>query len=341
VKVVIIGGIFGRPPEYAADISKTPEVNLLEGLSDRGIDVRGVPHRWLPKHSKADIVHVHHLAKGTVAYTMTQPLLAKRMVFTRHGLYGELSPARQRVLQATFRRADAVIALSEYEAGILRPQVKGRLEVIPNGIRGCIISSRLASPYQHPGRLRLLYVGQLIPLKRLDVLLRALATVRQTIDVELRLVYHNDALEAGLHHLADELDMAERVTFVGRRGPREVFAEYARAHALVLPSAVEALPSVVTESLLSARPVVASAVGGIPEQVGDAGILVPANDVAALGAALQTLAMNYGTYLEAATARSKRVAEEYSVNRMVDRHVALYESLLRSRDRHRSGLDQP
>ena len=119
---------------------------------------------------------------------------------------------------------------------------------------------------------------------------------------------------------------------MGQCGPEEVFEEYASAHALVLPSATEASPSVVTEALMSARPVVASAVGGIPEQVGDAGILVPANAVAALGEAIRTLVMHYQTPLHAATVRSRQVVEESSVHRMVDRHLKLYEELLGSRD---------
>jgi glycosyltransferase involved in cell wall biosynthesis len=83
---------------------------------------------------------------------------------------------------------------------------------------------------------------------------------------------------------------------------------------------------------MCARPVVASAVGGIPEQVGDAGVLVPANDVAALGEAIRTLVMHYQTDLHAATVRSRQVVEESSVHRMVDRHLKLYEKLLGSRD---------
>ena len=335
MRVVIVGGIFGQSLEYRASISKTPEINLLEGLLDRGINARGVPHTWLPDRSRADIVHVHHLAKGVLAYTMARQLLAERMVFTRHGLEDDLSVARRSALRMALQRADAVVALSQSEARILRRQVKGRLEIIPNGISRPSPSEGLAEPAQHVDAWRLLYVGQLIPLKNLDMLLKAVAAVRLTMNLELRLVYHHGPLEADLRQLAEQLGIADAVTFVGRCGPADVFQEYARAHALVLPSATEALPSVVTEALFSARPVVASAVGGIPEQVGDAGILVPPNDVAALEAALRTLLRDYHAYREAAAARSRQVVEEYGVQRMVDRHVRLYEELLESRNGRR------
>jgi glycosyltransferase involved in cell wall biosynthesis len=335
LRVIIVGGIFGRPTEFRTAISKTPETNLLEGLLDRGIAARGVPHTWLPGWSRADIVHLHHLAKGVLAYTCARPLLAKRLVFTRHGLEGDLSAARRSVLAAVHRRADAVIALSEFEAKVLDGQVRGRLEVIPNGIDGEFRGTR-GDPPQRTDRRRLLYVGQLIPLKNLDLLLYALADVRRSVDIELRLVYHNAWLEPELRELSEQLGLADRVTFMGRCGPKQLLAEYAMADALVLPSANEALPSVVTEALMAGRPVVASAVGGIPEQVADAGILVPPGDTGALAAALRALVADYDRYAEAATARSRQVVEEYSVHRMIDRHVRLYEELLGSRDGQRS-----
>jgi glycosyltransferase involved in cell wall biosynthesis len=158
---------------------------------------------------------------------------------------------------------------------------------------------------RHPersGRWRLFYVGQLIPLKNPDLLLHALAEVRTSVDIELRLVYHNARLEADLRQLSERLGLTGRVTFVGGCGPEEVLAKCAMADALVLPSATEALPSVVTEALMAARPVLTSAVDGVPEQVA-----------------------------EATTVRSRQVVEEFSANRMVDRHVELYEGLLRSR----------
>ena len=129
---------------------------------------------------------------------------------------------------------------------------------------------------------RLLFVGQLIPLKNVDMLLRSVAALRDELVLDVRLVYHNAELEPRLRDLAAHLGLEEHVRFVGKLSRQALAKEYDRAHMLVLPSSSEALPSVVSEALGAGRPVVASAVGGIPGQVGAAGVLVAPQQEAAL-----------------------------------------------------------
>ena len=96
-----------------------------------------------------------------------------------------------------------------------------------------------------------------------------------------------------LQTLAQQLSIDDIVTFVGRRDAAGMLEEYRLADALVLPSLAESLPSVITESLLAHKPVVASADAGIPEQVQDAGVLVPPGDDAALASAILRLTSDY------------------------------------------------
>ena len=100
--------------------------------------------------------------------------------------------------------------------------------------------------------------------------------MRRQRNVHLRLVYQNgEVLETVYQRMVEELGIGQDVEFVGILGPAELAEEYQRADVLVLPSLAECLPSVVTEALLSGTPVVASAVGGIPEQVGEYGRVIP------------------------------------------------------------------
>ena len=121
MRVDVIGGIFGRDEEYPRSIAPTPEMTLVDGLRERGFNVRALPHTWMPDRQRADIVHVHHLAKGAVSQAVSRTLLRRsRLVFTRHGAEAELPAARSLTLRLLFARADAIVALSEAEATALR-----------------------------------------------------------------------------------------------------------------------------------------------------------------------------------------------------------------------------
>jgi glycosyltransferase involved in cell wall biosynthesis len=332
VKVLVVGGVFARGEEYRRSINPTPEMTLEAGLRSRGVDVVVAPHSWMHSLTGIDIVHVHHLAKSVPGLATCRALRPTPVVFTRHGEQKTLSVKQVTALRLINRTADAVVALSHQEADRLRREVRGRVVVIRNGTYVPADAPPPVLPRQE-GPWRLLFVGQLIPLKALDVLFRALATIRTQTAVALRLVYHNSELLLHLQALAKQLSIDDIVTFVGSRNAGGMLEEYRRADMLLLPSLTESLPSVITESLLAHKPVVASAVAGIPEQVQDAGLLVPPGDEAALASAILTLTSDYPSFVIKAQARAREVKKEYAVDTMIDSHLELYKSLLQSRDR--------
>lgn len=128
------------------------------------------------------------------------------------------------------------------------------------------------------------FVGNLVEEKGPDVLLEAMALMGP--DVHLNVVGDGN-LRPALVSSAKRLGISDRVTFAGRRNPQEIPLWMSAADVLCLPSRREGCPNVVLEAFASGRPVVASAVGGVPELLSDAnGIMVPAQDPAALAAAL-------------------------------------------------------
>lgn len=333
MRVLIVGGVFGRDEEYRRSINPTPEMTLETGLRRRGVEVVVAPHSWSHSLTGIDIVHVHHLAKSVPGLAACRAVRPTPVVFTRHNEERTLPAKRAAALWLINRTADAFVALSHQEANRLRREVRGRVLVIRNGIDAPADPPPPVLPRQE-GPWRLLYAGQLIPRKGLDVLFRALATVRPEISVALRMVYHSSEQLVQLQTLAQQLSINDIVTFVGRRDAAGMLEEYRLADALVLPSLAEAesLPSVVTESLLAHKPVVASADAGIPEQVQDAGVLVPPGDDAALASAILRLTSDYSGYVTKAQARGREVKHEYAVETMIDRHLELYESLLQGRN---------
>jgi glycosyltransferase involved in cell wall biosynthesis len=133
-------------------------------------------------------------------------------------------------------------------------------------------------------RSTLAFAGRLGPQKALEVALSALADVP-----EVALALAGDGPDrAALEARAVELGIAGRVWFVGSVPRETVLRLFRAADASVLPSAWENFPHTVVESLAVGCPVIASAVGGVPEVVRDGqnGLLVAPNDPAALAAAI-------------------------------------------------------
>ncbi|SCG43394.1 glycosyltransferase family 4 protein [Micromonospora coxensis] len=141
---------------------------------------------------------------------------------------------------------------------------------------------------------RLLCVAAVVPHKGHDVLLRALAEVPApwTLDCVGALT-RDPGFAAGLRRLAVDLGLTGRVRFTGPRTGGALDAAYADADLLVLASRAETYGMVVTEALARGLPVLATAVGGVPEALGRApdgdlpGLLVPPDDPAALAGALR------------------------------------------------------
>jgi len=272
-----------------------------------------------------DIVHIHHLSRAAVVAALSP--LARPLIYTQHTTGLRSSMTHRLAERFVTSRAATVVCCSQAEAAAKRATFRlpgDRTVIIPNGVT---LDAPPATPRRlsTSGPVRLLFVGQLRPVKQVHRAIEALAQLPSHF--VLRLVFHVDELANELAALAARLGVADRVTFVGQRWGAELLAEYQRAHVLVLPSASEALPSVVTEALLTGLPVLASAVGGVPTQVGRAGVLVGSAAAEPLAPSIQRLVGDYCDLADQAVARSTAIRAEYSVQEMIARHIELYERL--------------
>jgi glycosyltransferase involved in cell wall biosynthesis len=346
MKIALIGGIYGKDESFRRILRATPETSLEHGLKVRGHEVATFSHYVGIDAREFDVVHVHHLSYG--ATRMSGDNSAAAFVYTSHdGPAMAGSPtrlSRQIAAQFVMSRADAVVALSKAEANFQQrnyPLAGAIHTVIPNGIdvTNYIYARNNAAGKGRPWQL--LYVGQLIVLKNVDVLLRALALIEQP--TELALVYQNSALEIPLRKLAVELGLSDRVRFLGPKSPQELPATYQRADVLVLPSAGEAFPSVVTEAMLCGTPVVGTDVGGVREQLGGSGVCVSPGNPDELAAAISYVLDHYDRFAARTEATSWYAREQFSSASMVDRHLELYVKLLTLKEprRRHSGFRMP
>lgn len=207
-----------------------------------------------------------------------------------------LAPARAAALDAlereTLRAVPAVVATSEWAARRLVAHhglASGRVHVAAPG-------ADIEPPAPGTdGVSRLLCVAAVTPRKGQYRLVKALAAVA---DLPWDCVCaggldQDPGYVAGLRELIEEYGLGDRVNLVGPQAGAELDASYAAADLMVLTSYAETYGMAATEALARGIPVLATAVGGLPEAVGRApdgsvpGILVPSEDPAALPAALR------------------------------------------------------
>jgi glycosyltransferase involved in cell wall biosynthesis len=203
-------------------------------------------------------------------------------------------PARRRRTEEAVRAADGVVAVSHDLAGHLaRMGVEpARVRVIHDGVDRALFAP--GDKFAERAILKLpadervlLFVGNLVPVKAIDVLLRACAEPPLKGDAFRLVVVGQGPLRAELERLAERLGVADRVRFAGPLPQAELPRWYRAADVFVLPSHSEGVPNVLLEASACGTPWVASRVGGIPEiaHLGDSR-LVPPNTPAELARAL-------------------------------------------------------
>lgn len=281
------------------------------------------------RRHRPDVVHLNRCVPWACATATAAALLTPRTrVVTVDQL--PLRTTRAGVLwrtRALTLRLDAAVAVGAASARRMEDFYalgRGSVHSIPNGVPD------LPPPPRAPrtGPLHLVSVGRLDPVKGHDVLLRALAHVE---GARLTILGEGDD-RARLAALARELGIGERVAMPGwAEAPRERLADF---DAFVLASRTEGFPLALVEAMLARMPVVATAVGSVPEAVadGETGVLVPPDDPEALAAAIRRLRDDDALRRRLAAAARAAAATRMTADVMAAAYLRLWREL-RSRPR--------
>jgi glycosyltransferase involved in cell wall biosynthesis len=271
---------------------------------------------------KADLVHTH-----LVHADVYGALGARRLVSTKHNDDPFRAGAFRFVERALARRASRIVAITQALARFQVEQVglpAEKVAVIHYGLDDLprAWGTNPSDDVPHDARV-LLAVCRLEPQKGLDIAVRALAgVVGRHPDAQL-VVLGEGPQRAELEELARSL--AAPAHFPGR--VPDVAAWLRRADVLVHPARWEGFGLALLEAMLASVPVVATNVSSIPEIVldGETGLLVPPDDADALAAAITRVLDDPADYGARGRARAET---EFSVKRMADRTLAVYEKAL-------------
>ncbi len=310
-------------------------VNVVHLRKRPGFDVSLIlALRRLFRDRGATVVHTHNpqplIYGGPAARTSRAAL-----VHTKHGV----NPGSDRRLwmkRGAGLLVDAFVAVSEPTAAVARETHEcrpSRLRVIPNGIDLSRFRADAEARAAVRAELRIPAdafvvgtVGRLVPEKGHAFLLRAVGPL---LGPDMHVVIAGDGPEAErTAEVARGLQAPSSVHLVGAR--RDIPRLLAAMDLFTLSSVREGLPLVIPEAMATELPVVATAVGGIPQVVveGETGTLVDYGDEPALREAVSQLAADRERAAAFGRAGSRRALALYSSQRMVNDYLALYQEVL-------------
>lgn len=321
-------------PAWAEEIATVGVTVVPVRVAPRGyLSERRALLQTLRAH-RVDIVHTHgyrpDVIAGGLARRAGYPTVSTVHGFTRYGLRNR---AYEWLQVRALTRYSAVVGVSRALVDELRERgvPANRLSLIPNGVVASTVSlldraearRRLALPQD---ACVIGWVGRFSFEKGPDVMVRAFAMMQDQA-AHLCLVGDGSLLQE-TRALAASLGVSERVHFVGAVPDASVV--YRAFDAFALSSRTEGTPMVLLEAAMAGVPIVATAVGGVPDVLVDGGgSLVPSDDDAALARALdETLADAPRAAISAALMRTRLSADDG--DRWVDRYRSLYRMLVTS-----------
>jgi glycosyltransferase involved in cell wall biosynthesis len=303
------------------------------------------------RKSRPDVVSTHMSKAGAIGRVAARAAGVPVVVHTYHGkgfhVFSSRWKERAALLaeRALGRLSTANIVVSEKQRAefVSLGIAPDRLRVIRYGLDLDVLMCAGAAPLHAelalPPSVRLVgVVARVVAIKGQDVLLRAAARLRPSYpDVHYVIAGDGDA-RAFCETLASELQLADRVHFLGWR--RDVPALLRSLSVAVLPTVLdfEGTPLAVIEAMAAGRPVVATDVGGVAEVVrnGETGLLIPPRDDEALARAIDAQLSNTAAAASMAAAGQRLVAGLYRKQRMVDETEALFLELVGGQARKRN-----
>lgn len=278
------------------------------------------------------LVHAHYAYPEAVAAAQLSCSFKLPFIITTHGsdinVIAQDSRRRNQIAWV-LQQADAVVTVSRE----LSEKIKCLAGVdvntvhIPNGVNLKKFSTgdRIEARRERgllPNVYYLLTVGRLEPVKAYDRLIHALSLLPSNIHL---ILVGDGSMKNRLVELSRQLGLSWRVSFSGSVSHNELAPYYRAADFLVISSHSEGWPTVIYESLACGTPVLAHAVGGIPEILTDkkVGMLISDNNPEILAQHIdQAISSHWNR------SRAEEIARRHSWHHIAEQHAALYMDII-------------
>ncbi|HXY13060.1 MAG TPA: glycosyltransferase family 4 protein [Terriglobales bacterium] len=331
--------------DFVVQYPRVPTLPKNLGFSISGVllylSCRSLLAKLLRKEP-VNVIHAHTLLPDGFAAILLGREFGVPVICTAHGSDVNVYPSRSRptrwATQWALRHADHVITVSEnLKAEALALATPRDISAVRNGA-----TTANFHPYDRAearSRLNLdplgrmvTFIGYLRPEKGIEFLLEAFAGLQRR-DTSLCVV-GDGPLRDSLIARVKQLGIADNCVFAGKRPHSEIPLWISGSDCVVLPSLSEGFPTILPEVMLCGVPIIATAVGGIPEAIwhGETGLLVPSRDSSAITKSLANILSDEQLASRIAN-RARDMAKrsltwEANARRMID----VYENVVRQAD---------
>jgi glycosyltransferase involved in cell wall biosynthesis len=317
--------------------------NLVPGLAELGVDVhcigsrKGMDMATLGRFRRlvhdldVSLVHAHLPTTGIMA----RCLAGVPTVYTEHNLADSYRWPTRFMNRATYGRNAAVTAVSSAVVESLAGYPGPAPILVENGVDPDLIDERardIRAELELPADARLVvHVGNIRPHKGHDTLIAAAEILARKRDDVMVVSIGGEKHPGDLDRLNEKvrsLGVGDAIRFLGRR--TDAAELIAAADVFVNPSDVEGLPVAILEAMVLGKPVVATAVGGVPSVVRDgvSGRLVDPSDAHALAAAVLEVLESADRGKSLGDAARRMVIEHHGIGPMIRRFEEIYASVL-------------
>jgi len=251
-----------------------------------------------------------------------------------------LHTAHNLIAKYVLEAADRIIALNNFEKRhLLRLGVdSNKIAIIPNGIS---VSEFRRTYYDFKARHSIegkfvLFVGRLDLVKGLDTLVQAFSIVKRSNFKNVRLVMVGEdwGFKKKLVELAGQYNISTDILFIDRPSRADIISAFQASEMVVLPSYYETFSITMLEAFACARPVITSAVGGMPEIVANKenGLLVRPKDPKHLAEAITYLLNNEDVAKRMGSEGEKLVSQRFRIETVARQLENLYCQLAECHD---------
>lgn len=318
------GDVTYRPPHLAWK-GRLPTLRSLAGAARDLLRLTSGLARQRPH-----VVNVHFLTRDAFWLLLLRPVFRYKVVLSVHGSdVLRIAPHNTAMVPRMCRWADAVTAVSESTrtcVAALAGVDPARVRLIANGVDHAFWSSPVRDGAERPPVV--LAVGRLHPVKGHDLLLHAFPEILAGVPGARLVIIGEGGFRADLLRIVDTLGLGAVVELTGELAPAAVRDRMRGAGVFALPSRSEGLPLTLLEAMAAGLPVVATAVGGVPDVLeSDSGVLVPPENPDALAAALKQVLLDPLSASRMAALASARAAR-FSAEAADAKYACVFEEVL-------------